>query len=127
MSARWTCHYWGMTDLDDAEAAPRVVLQHLSGREGWSANSVTSRDTGLEVRLSIVGDGRSFALIVPRPANGEDQPWLYTEPLDLDDWAAMLGTWIDEEVHTGAARWALLTTKGELHYFLPTPWGFRKA
>ena len=49
------------------------------------------------------------------------------DPQDLEDWAAMLGTWIDEEVLTGAARWAKLTAEGELHYFHPARWGFRKG
>jgi hypothetical protein len=115
-----------MTDMGEVEAAPGIVLQFLSDREGWTATSVISRDTALEVRMSIAGDERQFALVIPRPALGEDQPWLYMDPQDLEEWAAMLGTWIDEEVLTGAARWAKLTAEGELHYFHPAPWGFRK-
>ena len=113
--------------MGEVEAAPGIVLQFLSGREDWTATSVVSRDTGLEVRMSIAGDERRFALVIPHPALGEDQPWLYMDPKNLEDWAAMLGTWIDEEVDTGAARWAKLTTEGELHYFHPARWGFRKA
>ena len=116
-----------MTDMGEVEAAPGIVLQFLSGREGWTATSVVLHDTGLEVRMSLTEDERRFALVIPRPALGEDQPWLYLDPQDLEEWAAMLGTWIDEEVLTGAARWAKRTAEGELHYFHPAPWGFRKA
>jgi len=116
-----------MTDIGKVEAAPGIVLQFLRGRERWTATSVVSRDTGLEVRMSIAGDERKFALVIPRPALGQDQPWLSMNPQDLKDWAAMLGTWIDEEVLTGAARYARLTAEGELHYFYPEQWGFRKG
>lgn len=71
--------------MGEVEAAPGIVLQFLSGSEGWTATSVVSRDTGLEIRMSITGDERKFALLIPRPALGEDQPWLSLNPQDLEE------------------------------------------
>jgi len=65
--------------MGEVEAAPGILLQFLSGREGWTATSVVSRDAGLEVRMSIAGtsaDSHWSSLVLLSVRTNRRSPWI---------------------------------------------------
>ena len=81
----------------------------------------------LSLFMRITGDDRAFGLTVAAPVENDSRPWLYVNAPTVERWAQMLGTWITEEIDTGAASWAKLTRRGDVYMFSAGPDGFVKT
>lgn len=81
----------------------------------------------MRLRFLIPGESGVFAVRLPAPSADQLKPWLYTIPDDADHAAAMLASFIMEEVDTGCPHWGLTTVEGGDRVFTLEPYGFRSS
>lgn len=114
-----------MTDRTDAATVASVLNGRLLN-DGYDEVSVVALADTLELRIHVIEQDEVFGLVVPGPTSDAPQPWVYVQPVDVEDWSNMLAFWLDENLTGGAEPFAT-TVRDGLPFFLVEPYGLRLA
>lgn len=113
-----------MRITDEQMIAATARLQH---RSFTVVDVQPDEGPSMRLRFQIPDEPGVFAVRLPAPSANQLKPWLYTIPDDADHAAAMLASFIMEEVDTGCAQWASTTVEGADRVFTLEPYGFRSS
>lgn len=116
-----------MTAFTEYDRIGPVIVDAIGDRGSWVLDHAALNRSELSLALRVTGDDRAFGLTVAAPVENDARPWLYMNAPTVERWAQMLGTWITEEIDTGAASWAKLTRSGDKYLFDIGPDGFVKT
>jgi len=114
-----------MSHTADSGAIEQVLNERYA-KDGYDRVTVRTHGPLLDLRIHVKKQDKAFGLLIPGPNSTELQPWLYTKPNDVREWASMLAIWLDESLTGGAAHLAT-EQRDEVHYLIAAPYGLRYA
>jgi len=110
--------------LNEAEIL-RLAVNELSD-DDFDAIDAAIHDHVLDLRFRIPGRLEIFGARIPLVESELPMPFVYAVPEDETDFLDMLRIWIDEEIATGCANWAVINLEDSVSYFEMAPYGFRR-
>ena len=101
-----------------------IALASLSN-DDFDVVDASIRDHVLDLQLRIPGRVEMFGAQLPLLDSDLPMPFLYDLPRDEYDFVSMARIWLQEEVATGCAEWAVTHLRDGVHYFEMALYGFR--
>ena len=86
---------------------------------------VSVLDHVLDLQFRIPGRPETFGAELPLVDSRLPMPFLDAVPRDEADFLGMARTWLEEEIATGCAEWAVTHVHDAVLYFEIAPYGFR--